>query len=524
MADTPNEKPKDRGTDNLRPQSVPSSAAVLGGKAGLAPLPLAVAGGIFAVGVLCLLAYLIVRPSPVPCGNRPILIAFFSLGCACASSFLGGYAAFRGKTDIHPGVISLGGGAAVLVIVMIVGNQLWSKTCVDPVQVVWGSLSGLEKRPSIEDLVWAKDLRDVDLYNRSHDPVDGSYTFEWMVRFINRQMPVRFEFHHRYHQTIGVDPLKDPNSQPRPEVSLNFEDIYYYLMPDSPSPLDLEYYPAPDAPPAKIGRLFQRTNNGLQPIGLATNPPSLQAEFWDRWHPFELGVVYAADSPCSPTATILERDRLLDQLGSANLPDQIAAREYLVQQRGACLGLVASGLADPSSTLNRQRGPLLANLTAAIDAIAKEGVTVPAGLWAQAGTWQYNLAQYPKAVEYFSHVDAATFDKDPQLLYYAAYAETKIGEPEKAIDLFQRYEFKVPAAKTSATVRGSLGIAYFQLARKTEARSDLVKAISLYEQSASELQQSIELSKSKQLTSTIDIQLGLTRAAEDLAKTKLQLQ
>jgi tetratricopeptide (TPR) repeat protein len=383
------------------------------------------------------------------------------------------------------------------------------------------------KNPPVEDAVWSTKLRDLDTYERANKADDGSYEFEWIIRFINEKIPVRFQLQHHYARTIAVDPLQYPPNVPVPAVPQveNAVEDRYFLLPDSPSPLDLEYYPAAKEHPEQIGKLYQRTSKGLRQIQLDTEPAATQGAFLNFWRPFQLRQVLAADQPCSRATSDQDREKLLDQLGGDSLPDQVAAREYLVQQRGACLSFIAQGLADPSSTLNRQRSVLIANLTAAIDAIAKEGVTIPGALYAQAGTWQYNLAQFRKAVEYFRLVDQATFDKNPQLLYYAAYSETKGGEPEKAIALFRQYEAKEPQlAQSSAAVRGNLGIAYYQLAKKSEAGSDLRGAIGLYEQSDSELQRAVALAKTPILTTTLHRQLGLTEDAEQLAKQKLQLQ
>ena len=74
----------------------------------------------------------------VPCQSRFLVVAILGFGAALASSFLGGSAAASGAIPIpfakdHPIQISVYGGIAVLIIIMILGSNLYSSTdrCVE---------------------------------------------------------------------------------------------------------------------------------------------------------------------------------------------------------------------------------------------------------------------------------------------------------------------------------------------------------------------------------------------------------
>ena len=76
------------------------------------------------------LVALVTAGTQVPCDSRFLVVSVLALGAALASSFLGGSAAAKGAlplpfTKDHPLQISVAGGIAVLIIVIIIGGKLY---------------------------------------------------------------------------------------------------------------------------------------------------------------------------------------------------------------------------------------------------------------------------------------------------------------------------------------------------------------------------------------------------------------
>jgi len=527
--------------------TAPPASAMIGAKEGRPPLPWVIVGSIFACGVLAVLAYLVVRPTPIPCNNRPLVVPFFALGCACATAFLGGYAAYKGSIP-NVGVVSFGGGAAVLVVLLLVGQKLMPGGCTDPAKLVWGSVVGLKDEDAVKDRVWSTKLRDLDTYERTGTSDNGSFEFEWMIRFIGSAIPVRFQLDHRYKTTVAPDPfqfLSLPQAAAparQPEVLSLYR---YFTLPDDQSPVLLEYYPPEGSDLQKIGKLFRRGATGSVEIPLETEPHAAKPHAFAAPPILRLQPVFAAepdpqqnpaaqmyiarDAPCAPSATPQQRDRFLDRLGGSNLSDQVEAREQLVAGGAACFPLMTDALKDPSSTLKRQRGVLISNLTAAADAIAARGVQVPGALWGQIASWQYKLSQFDEASEHFNRIDAATYDKDPSLLFFDGYCKMKQGKFDEALARYNQYRQKDPqAAESSATFHGNLGSVLFSIARRADTASKTEEALKLYAQSQAELSRAISMVQPGYANSPaahlLTLQLDTAKIAERNAKLKMQMK
>lgn len=70
----------------------------------------------------------------VPCDSRYLVVTVIAFGAALSVGFLGGSAAAKGGIPIpfareHPLIISVSGGIGVLVIMLALGNHLFSKEC-----------------------------------------------------------------------------------------------------------------------------------------------------------------------------------------------------------------------------------------------------------------------------------------------------------------------------------------------------------------------------------------------------------
>lgn len=103
-------------------------------KSGLFPGWVMVAGGVFGgVTILFLMALIIlgVFGREVPSGYRFLIVSVIALGLALSSAFIGGDAAAKGQIPIpllnqHPLTFSVAGGVATFIIVLLLGNLLYS--------------------------------------------------------------------------------------------------------------------------------------------------------------------------------------------------------------------------------------------------------------------------------------------------------------------------------------------------------------------------------------------------------------
>ena len=73
----------------------------------------------------------------VPCDSRYLVVTVVAFGAALSAGFLGGAAAAKGSIPLpfaqdHPLTFSVSGGVGVLVILLILGNHLFSKQCDAP--------------------------------------------------------------------------------------------------------------------------------------------------------------------------------------------------------------------------------------------------------------------------------------------------------------------------------------------------------------------------------------------------------
>ena len=460
-----------------------------------------VVGAIFAVGVLVVLATLVFRQVPIPCGNRPFLVAFFALGCACASSLLGGYAAYRGKIG-NAGAISVGGGIAVLVAVLLIGNKIWGGTCTDasPVSVVWGSISGLT---TAVDTVWPDQVTDFDTYQRNKDiPQNQTYRFEWIIRFTGKREPVRFEF-----QRLKPKPKLDTQlqfpTQPPPDAT-DAEPVavqQHFNLPEGDSPIVLEYK-GPQGSDT-TGSLSWWTAKGYVPLQWLSDArlPAVDSiarpVLADFLSILSMPRVYAADSPCAAVKGSPQYETFLDDLGSTDLTRQISARSTLIKGGSGCLSFIREALQDPSSNARRQRGVLVSNLTETVDTMAAQKVQVPGDIFAEVASWQYKLGQFDRAAHYFKMVDPATLKKDPSLIYFQAYTQSKLGKPEDAINLYRDYEQVAPAeAQASGAYHTNVGTVLYEIGKKKDAGGDAKTAHDYYMKSSTELKKAIAINPS----------------------------
>jgi tetratricopeptide (TPR) repeat protein len=457
-----------------------------------------VVGAIFAVGVLVVLAALVFRQVPIPCGNRPFLVAFFALGCACASSLLGGYAAYRGKIG-NAGAISVGGGIAVLVAVLLIGNKIWGGACTDA-SVVWGSISGLT---TALDTVWPDQVSDFDTYQRNKDiPQNQTYRFEWIIRFTGRRVPVQFEFQHLKPKPQLDTQLQFP-TQPPPDAAAA-EPVaiqQHFNLPEGEPPIVLEYK-GPQGSDSK-GSLSWWTPKGFVPLEWVSDarPPAVAgvgkpvlAKFLSV---LSMPRVYAADNPCFQSKGSPQYEAFLDDLGSTDLNSQITARSTLINGGSGCLNFIREALQDPSSNTRRQRGVLVSSLTEAVDTMAAQKVQVPGDIFAEVATWQYKLGQFDRAAHYFKMVDPATLRKDPNLIYYQAYTQSKLGKPEDAFKLYRDYEQAAPAqAQASGAFHTNVGTVLYEIGQKKDASGDAKTAHDYYMQSSTELKKAIAVDPS----------------------------
>jgi tetratricopeptide (TPR) repeat protein len=456
-----------------------------------------VAGAIFAIGVLAVLGSLVFRQAPVPCGNRPFLVAFFALGCACASSLLGGYAAYRGKVG-NAGAISLGGGVAVLVVVLLIGNRIWGGTCTDApmVSVVWGSISGLTSA----DTVWPDQVDDFDTYQRNKNiPENQTYQFQWIIRFANKRVPVRFEFQHLRPKPKLDEQLQFPNSPPPDSTDTGPVALQqHFNLPEGNSPIVLQYK-GPDGSDSK-GSLSWWTTKGFMPLqwvadaGPNTTGSVSKPLLADALALFSPSKVYAADNPCVAAKGSPQYEAFLDELGSPELNRQIIARSTLVKGGAGCLNFIRDALKDPSSNTRWQRGVLVFNLTEAVDTMAAQKVQIPGDIYALAATWLYKLGQFDRASHYFNLVDGETLHKNPNLIYYHAYTQSKLGKPADAFKLYNDYQQTAPAeAQTSGAFHTNVGTVLYELGKQKDASGDSKTAHDLYVQSSTELKKAIDI-------------------------------
>jgi hypothetical protein len=518
----------------------PTGAATMGNTGNTATLPWMVVGSIFACGVLIVLASLVLRSTPIPCSNLPILRLFFALGCACTTAFLGGYAAYRGNIP-KVGAVSFGGGAAVLLVLILTGDKLLPSTCTDPIQVVWGTVVGLTEH----DSVWSTRVTDVDTYERNSVPdTHGLREFEWIIRFTTHPLPVRFQFQRLIKKAIAVDPLQFPSAEHigKPAAPDVISIDRYFTLPHGQPPLILDYQQPTENEP--IGKLYKREEEKRAiEIPLESTPQP------DAGNPkkaallFGVQDVYAAEpqdprvaqtaspkgSPCSSNTSTQDRERFLDQLGGSNLADQVAAREQLVQGGPPCLAFISDALKQPSSTLKRQRGVLIGNLTTAIEIMAKKGIPVPGTIWGEVGEWQYKLSEFGKAAEYFQHIDQETFDADPSLLFYDGYSKMKLNRPDDALARYNQYRAKAPQeAESSGSFHGNLGIVYFTLGKNAAESGNDATALKLYSNAEGELQQGISIITKVYAGSpaahTLFLELEAARLAAENTKLRQQVK
>jgi hypothetical protein len=94
------------------------------------PRWLPVAGLVLGGLTLLFFMVLIFRAQPIPCELRFPLVAVLSFGAAMASAVFGGWATAEGKLPLTPTAtnalrISAGGGIAVLLILLVLGNHLY---------------------------------------------------------------------------------------------------------------------------------------------------------------------------------------------------------------------------------------------------------------------------------------------------------------------------------------------------------------------------------------------------------------
>lgn len=506
--DNPIQPPEVTDADMLRPG--PSERGLM------------VIGAVFGLFMMAVLGFLVLRSTPVPCANRPIFVAFFALGCACASTLLGGYAAYRGKVG-KAGAVSIGGGVLVLIAVLILGNKLWSGNCTDPLpplSVVWGSISGLTDA----DTVWPDQVDDFDTYQRTNPiPQNRTYRFEWIIRFTAKRLPVRFELQHKIQkpkldaqlQFLGSAPAETEGDPVREQK---------FFLPDGPPPIILEYQ-APQGSDTQ-GVLSWRTSTGSAPLQWvkAENHESLPGRSGGHALARAFSLLsleaYAAEaSPCSAPSGSPQRQMLLEQLASPDLARQIAGRNILIKGAGACLGFITDALRDPSAVKSRQRGVLIANLAAATDGIAAQKVPIPGQLYADLATAEYGLGQFDRAARYFALVDPATKQKDPTLLYYQGYTQSKLGKPQEAINSYRQYQTVAePDAQTSGVVHTSIGMALYELGKSKDQRGDVKGAQDLYEQSTQELQKAVQTNPK---IPAAKAQLDVSRKASATTRAKL---
>ena len=479
---------------------------------------LMVVGASFALGMMGILGYLVIRPTPVPCSNRQFFVAFFALGCACASSFLGGYVAYRGKVG-NAGAISVGGGILVLLVVLSLGNRYWSGgSCSDPlppVSVVWGTISGL----TTDVDAWPDELGDYFTYERTHRRTDH---FDWIIRFTMRPVPVRFAF-----QRKSPAPKLDSQLQflggshaeaAPPPLELRFD------LPAAPAPIFLEYREPPGS--GADGMLYWRNGAASTAVpwvkasNLAapavTPRDGILARAFSLLRP--LGVYAADGDPCA-AKTGASPDELLEQLSTSDLARQINARNRLIKAGDACVSFIAGALKNPPAAKGSQHGVLISNLATVVDGLSAQKVKIPGEAYADLATSEYALGQFDRAARYFTHVDSAALQKNPNWIYYKGYSQSKTGKPQEAIDSYHQFE-KVakPDAQTSGLVHTSIGMALYDLGKAKDQSGDLKGASDLYTQSTQELQKVVQTNPRIQAAKP---QLEISRKAAETAKTKL---
>lgn len=456
-----------------------------------------VMGSIFALGVLATLGFLVLRSTSLPCNNRPLFVAFFALGCACASWLLGGYAAYRGNIG-NASAVSLGGGVAVLVTVLLLGNRIWSDGCKDAtaVNVTWGSISGLTPA----DDVWPDRVSDFDTYKRIINEKDNTRRFEWIIRFPSGRTPVRFVFQH-----LAPKPKSDPLQYPEPKAEgvESSNDLVphnqRFRLPSGDSPIVLDYALPKEA--GSPGTLYYNNEKGTVPVqwfgSAASDTPvaAITPKVLERAFPLLFPVsVYAgeqnicsADNKLSPQ----QRDYFLDDLASPRLAVQIAARAQLVRGREHCINLIRAASKDPGSE-RRQKGVLVASLTSAVDELLEAKVSAPGELLADVAVAQYQLHQFDRASKYFGRVDANTFARDPNLVFFKAYTQLKLGKPEEALQLYNAYEAAAPAeAQRSGAYHANVGMALYEIGKAEDKRGDVKAARARYQESTRELQKAV---------------------------------
>src|SRR6185369_675888 len=72
-------------------------------------------------------------------------------------------------------------------------------------------------------------------------------------------------------------------------------------------------------------------------------------------------------------------------------------------------------------------------------------VWIPADIVASVATSQYSLGQFDRAARYFQMIDSATLHKNPSLIYFNAYSQSKVGKWDDALRLYRDYQAAVPA-------------------------------------------------------------------------------
>src|SRR5262245_19001781 len=89
-----------------------------------------IVGAGFGALTLIFLMWLVLSSHRLDCDGRRLVVTILALGAGLASAFLGGAAAVRGAIPIkpirqHPINFSVTGGAAVLIIVLVVAGRLF---------------------------------------------------------------------------------------------------------------------------------------------------------------------------------------------------------------------------------------------------------------------------------------------------------------------------------------------------------------------------------------------------------------
>jgi hypothetical protein len=156
--------------------------------------------------------YLVAFGRDIACGMRFPVVAILALTSAMASGFIGGSAAARGQvpfrsTKDHPVVFALGGGVAVLVVVLVLGARLYANDdCVpDP-----GASGAIRDAPVVGHVVSTsgKGLANLtvtaDPYNMTTKP-DGDGTVASTLRGVRMGDRVKFVFSAKDHERAEKD-------------------------------------------------------------------------------------------------------------------------------------------------------------------------------------------------------------------------------------------------------------------------------------------------------------------------------